>query len=80
MCDKIIFNIALLWKNVVIFAAEETNIHEQRLLSYHYDVGRGDVYRHIYVYRDRDDPSGVKDINSVFLRDSRLWTQAYMAY
>jgi len=51
-------HIALLWKNVIIFVAEETNIHEQRLTSYHY-VGRNGRYCFNHDYRDRDDPSGV---------------------
>lgn len=68
--------IACLWKNVTIFANDKTIIHEPKQSTYHSDVCHG-AYVPLYI-RHRDDPSGLSDCIYVFLRDTRLWTQAFL--
>ena len=67
---------ACLWKNVTIFANDKTFIHESKQSSYQSDVCHG-AYVPLYI-RHRDDPSGLSDCIYVFLRDTRLWTQAFL--
>ena len=67
-----------LWKNVTIFANDKTIIHEPEQSTYHSDVCHG-AYVPLYICH-RDDPSGLSGCIMVFLRDTRLWTQAFLHF
>lgn len=67
-----------LWKNVTIFANDKTIIHEPEQSTYHSDVCHG-AYVPLYICH-WDDPSGLSGCIMVFLRDTRLWTQAFLHF
>ena len=43
----------------------------------HLYMNRNNLHINLYI-RHRDDPSGLSDCIYVFLRDTRLWTQAFL--
>ena len=52
----------------------QNNLHINLMCA----TGRMSLYTYVPLYiRHRDDPSGLSDCIYVFLRDTRLWTQAF---